>query len=386
MAGKYGKRPKRELTEKEKRAALRVGAEKNIATKKVKTPKKPGLISGMTPQQAKRFMWGGMAFCVAFIVLATVILVNMYTITTRATKIDLYAEQIAFDDLMQLHRDIQDKYHFTAMVDPMPVMNEVDEFNFRLIDFLLHEEMNRHFALSAADDFRRADFHAVGADEATYILLNELEDFAVGVYYESGSDGFVITIDGTRFEVDGVGGADFVIYTAPIGEQRNSLILAANGPAFHSTRTFVYYHDGEEVHFAGELPVGAMDVVVTNQGSLGVRGQPSVFFDWRVNEIWVMDDQHTFAPSPDPLVLDLTVPLNLFVRQPFTVFSEPDVDSITDVLPAMIAIEIVGTNERNFVRARAGTTPFYIHFPEPATINSNDNHFAARDLLFNLPN
>ena len=352
---------------------------------KKKQQEKPGFLGKMTPKQFKLFVWGGMGFCILFIVVATVILVNMYTVFTRDTRIDLYTELLTVNELIQLNNDIQRKYHFVAG-DPLPAhMSDVDRFNFQLTQFLIAEDFNRIMAMNSSDNFRRVDgLHRTEPGAAVNIFLSD--DFYVPVYYEPGEDGFVITIDGTVFEKTGTGGADTIFYTAPYGPGHNRLILVAIGQGHLSTQTFAFYHDGENVHFAGELPVGVMDILITDRGSISLRNQQSVFFGWPVNIVMAMDEEHRLARTPPPSRgFDLSVPQRLFTRGEIIVFQEPDVNSQTDVVPEAFVIEIVGSNERNFLQGRVGTSYFFIWFPEPGIIDNGGIRVPARDLLFGLP-
>jgi hypothetical protein len=302
-------------------------------------------------------------------------------------KLDLNTGSYAPEYLAGLHADIQRKYNFRANTDPVPEMDEADAFNFAAIEYLFFYEATRQSRFN-----RSRMFEAVGdmggfipTRDNIPIYINFHGDTVLVSYHAEG-DGYVLTINETEFPRDNLNSPDPRFYTAEIGEDYNFVIVTQDRGA--EARTFVYYFDGENAHFSGELPVDVFELRVTREGNL-VFSRPSTYFvDWPVNEVVVLDSNFRLVPAPMPPgigYIDFTMTRPVFSREEITVYMLPDVNSPQSVLPAAVTFEIVGTNERDFLRAVQGDQYFFIWVPEEGYIDNGGVRVPARDLLFGLP-
>jgi hypothetical protein len=291
---KYGRKPKREPSQKEIRAAeARKQAIKAKAEAKKKTPvKKENWLDRLSPSRAKALIWCGIGVCTAFIITATVILIGIYTVTTRGTKIDWHTERPSHEYMLGIYNDLTRKFG----VSTTRVMSEVEAFNYALVDFMLHNTDNATARLrlnqTQTVEMIRG-FHRAGEpDEVIEVTINDNGDI-IYVTYALTQDGFDITINGETFSADGFSAPDPTFYTVPYGEGFNYLIVCNQ---FNPGRAVIYYFDGEGTRLAGELPVGILDMNITDHGSIGFRNARSRFQGWEIHDFLVFDDNYNLVP------------------------------------------------------------------------------------------
>ncbi|MCL2702451.1 MAG: hypothetical protein FWE91_02425 [Defluviitaleaceae bacterium] len=392
---KYGKQPKKEVTEKEKKAAeFRRQSVRKTPKKKKKAERQTWLvrwIDALPPKKAKLYLRGGIGACALFIVAATFIIVNLFMVSTPREKINPHTTELTFAQLMDIHEDIQRKYQFNAMSGRPPSdgsMTEADAYNFALLDFMRMNELTRIFGTGGPQGYDQpGEFYFFEPDGVTDIIIND-DGTAVPVSFEARENGYAITIAGAEFVKEDLEWPDNMVTAIRYGGDRNYLLVCSDNSFSHlSSRSFVYYFDGVNAFYAGELPVGITGLREISAPGVAFMSQNSVIQDWFIFGTAVLDGADSLVPGGIPAqgYYDFTAFHSVFSLAELTAYAAPEKEADSFTLPAAITFDIVGTDNESFIRCHSQFGFFYLHMPRRDVVEAGDgSHVPIGELLYGL--